>query len=145
MDSAGLAAKLAALATTLLTVSSTVHAQNFPDGLLGYSSAPGLSESCAEALNTTVANCPVYLAQMAVQQPRLEAALLQYVCTAGCKSSLQNVRGVIAAGCGSKTDVLQVNSVVYPGQYSIYSSSLTTLEHSCSIMLQDIDRRFLNY
>ncbi|KAI1860784.1 uncharacterized protein JN550_011246 [Neoarthrinium moseri] len=123
--------RAAALLVNIISSFSTAEAQQFPDGLLGYSSYPGLSDSCAEALNTTVASCSVFLASVAVDMPRLASSLLDVLCTADCRSSLTSVRNVIAAGCSTSTDVLEIGSVVYPATFVI-ENLLYAFDVSCT-------------
>lgn len=99
----------------LLSTFAIANAQQFSDGLLGYHVYPGLSDQCAEALNTTITNCASFLATVAVDMPRLDSRSLETLCTATCRSSLSSVRGTIASRCRGNTDVLEIESIVYPG------------------------------
>ena len=94
-------------------------AQQFIDMTLGHDIYPGLGEQCYEALNTTVKNCPGFLAVNVVEMPRLASPMLDALCTPDCRSSLTSVRGVIASGCAADTDVIEFGRVVYPATYMI--------------------------
>ncbi|KAK4660328.1 hypothetical protein QC762_0017910 [Podospora pseudocomata] len=103
----------------LLSTFAIANAQQFSDGLLGYHVYPGLSDQCAEALNTTITNCASFLATVAVDMPRLDSRSLETLCTATCRSSLSSVRGTIASRCRGNTDVLEIESIVYPATFVI--------------------------
>ncbi|KAK4682659.1 hypothetical protein QC764_0021480 [Podospora pseudoanserina] len=103
----------------LLSTFTIAIAQQFSDGLLGYHVYPGLSDQCAEALNTTITNCASFLATVAVDIPRLDSRSLEILCTATCRSSLSSVRGTIASRCRGNTDVLEIESIVYPATFVI--------------------------
>ena len=62
-------------------------AQQFIDMTLGHDIYPGLGEQCYEALNTTVKNCPGFLAVHVVEMPRLASPMLDALCTPDCRSS----------------------------------------------------------
>ncbi|RYP81114.1 hypothetical protein DL770_005977 [Monosporascus sp. CRB-9-2] len=120
-----------ALVATILFFVNFSSAQQFSDVLLGNDVYPGLSDQCADALNTTVQSCPGFLATVAVDMPRLDASSLHALCTSSCRSSLTSVRGVIASGCGSSTDVIEINSVVYPATFVI-DRLVYTYDISCA-------------
>ncbi|KAK4043861.1 hypothetical protein C8A01DRAFT_43236 [Parachaetomium inaequale] len=103
-----------AFLTRLLCVVGVANAQQFSDALLGNHAYPGLSDQCVEALNTTVKNCPGFLAAASVRMPRLDSSSLDALCTLACRSSLKSVRSIIAAGCRNGKDVIEISSVVYP-------------------------------
>ncbi|KAI8152690.1 hypothetical protein K4K49_003054 [Colletotrichum sp. SAR 10_70] len=107
------------LAIHLLALMGFVDAQQFTDVKLGYAHYPGLSDSCYQALNTTVQTCPGFLATHAVAVPRLESQMLEALCTPGCQSSLAAARRTIASGCGAGTDVVEFDRVVYPATYMV--------------------------
>ncbi|KAK3177856.1 hypothetical protein K4F52_009408 [Lecanicillium sp. MT-2017a] len=107
-----------ALLATILPFVGIANAQTFSDAVVGHA-YPGISDECAEALNTTVTNCPAYLAWAAEEMPRLVPSALDALCTTACKSSLTSVRGDIASGCGGDSDVMEVDSVVYPATFVI--------------------------
>ncbi|KAK2038552.1 LysM domain-containing protein [Colletotrichum somersetense] len=108
-----------ALAFHLSALLGVINAQQFTDVKLGYAHYPNLSQSCYQALNTTVQDCPGFLATHAASVPRLESHMLEALCTSGCKSSLTTARRTIALGCGARTDVVEFDLVVYPATYMI--------------------------
>lgn len=75
-----------------------------------------VSESCVEALNTTVSDCPSFLGVVSVNTPRLKSDQLEQLCTQACKTSLADVRVTIEAGCDSHTDTMEWEGVVWPGE-----------------------------
>lgn len=99
----------------ILSITGATNAQQFNDTVLGNKAYPGLSDQCAEALNTTVKDCPGFLAAASVNMPRLDSSSLELLCTPACRSSLSSVRKVIAEGCRADKDVIEIRSVVYPG------------------------------
>lgn len=100
----------------ILSHVDVIMGQQFSDALLANYAYPGLSDHCVEAINTTVSNCPAFLAAASVDMPRLDSSSLDALCTSACRSSLTSVRSVIASGCRDKTtDVITIDSVVYPG------------------------------
>lgn len=98
----------------LALVIGHVCAQQFADApvALNY---PTFSNSCLEALNTTVADCSSILLHIWDTKPRLELDELSVLCTPDCRTALMKVRETIAAGCTSSTDVFEVDAVVWPG------------------------------
>lgn len=83
-----------------------------------------LSDSCIDALNTTVSGCPEFLGSVSVDNPRLPLHQLQDLCTAECRASLSRSRRVIAEGC-SDSDVIEYEEVIWPGMsYSQVSAKI---------------------
>lgn len=105
-----------ALLVSILFIVCATDAQRFNDTTLGNEAYPGLSDKCVEALNTTVKDCPSFLAAASVDMPRLESSSLKLLCTSACRSSLSSVRRVIDEGCRADKDVIEIRSVVYPGE-----------------------------
>ncbi|KAK2013707.1 LysM domain-containing protein [Colletotrichum eremochloae] len=112
---------LASVGIRILSIShiGVTNAQQFADVTLGHDAYPGLSDTCYEALNTTVGDCPGFVAVNMVEMPRLASPMLEALCTPGCKSSLASVRSIIASGCAADTDVIAMGRVVYPATYTI--------------------------
>jgi hypothetical protein len=104
-----------ALHVGILAAAGAINAQQFNDTVLGNRAYPGLSDQCTEALNTTVKDCPSFMAAASVDMPRLDSSSLDTLCTSACQSSLTSVRNVIAKGCRADKDVIEIRSVVYPG------------------------------
>jgi hypothetical protein len=102
------------------------QAQTF-DGLTG-PDWQNVSDSCATALNTTVANCPSFLNAVSIDTPRLKSDQLSQLCTPECKTSLANVRSTIAAGCDSGSDTVEWEGTIYPGN--------NKLEHRPGLLFQ---------
>ncbi|KAH6839433.1 hypothetical protein B0I37DRAFT_400041 [Chaetomium sp. MPI-CAGE-AT-0009] len=105
----------------ILSIACAVNAQQFNDTVLGNRAYPGLSDECAEALNTTVKDCPGFLAAASVDMPRLDSSSLDVLCTSACRSSLTSVRKVIAEGCRADKDAIEIRSVVYPGMIYLFT------------------------
>lgn len=122
-------ASLVRLAAIFLAA-GTVWAQQFSDVLISSSGYPGLTDQCAEALNSTVQSCPGFLAEASVDMPRLDSTSLEALCTSACRSSLESVRNTIASGCGASQDVIMVDAVVYPATFVI-DRYLYTYDVSC--------------
>lgn len=98
-------------------VASSAFAQQFQDVIMGIA-WPGLSETCVNALNTTVPSCPSFLIRASVDNPRLDSEQLTALCTTSCRTDLTSVRGTIASACNPTTDVIKLDGVVYPGPYT---------------------------
>lgn len=77
---------------------------------------PGMSESCQNALNTTVSKCPSFLGEVSVDNPRLTSEQLSELCTADCQTSLRNARENIAGSC-HENDVIDLDEVNWPGMF----------------------------
>lgn len=90
------------------------YAQQFEDIVMGLD-YPGVSENCAEALNTTMPGCPSFLIRVSVDNPRLNSDQLTNLCTSRCRSSMTSVRQVIASTCNKNTDVVNIDDVIWPG------------------------------
>lgn len=76
---------------------------------------PGISETCKQALNTTV-KCPSSLGDVSEGNPRLTSEQLSELCTSDCQASLTDVRRTIAHGCNN-TDVITYEAVDWPGMF----------------------------
>lgn len=92
---------------------------------------PGLSDSCLQALNTTVTNCPGFLGSISVDNPRLRSEQLSWLCTSDCQTSLQDVRKTIVNGCSAKSDNITYGGTVWPGTCSL-SLLITGSDSYCS-------------
>ncbi|KAF2000149.1 carbohydrate-binding module family 50 protein [Amniculicola lignicola CBS 123094] len=108
----------------LAVISIGAHAQQF-EGILRSVSYPGLSDSCLDALNTTVKGCPVLLSEASIDNPRLDSTQLAALCTASCRSALTSARSTIKAGCSAPNDTIAFDSVVYPATFIIDRFSYT--------------------
>lgn len=106
----------------LLVLGHTIIAQQL-EGLISPVNYPGISDSCSQALNTTVANCPAFLRGIALDNPRLTSDQLSYLCTSDCHTSLINVRKTIADGCNAKSDVIFFEGIDWPGMYPVLCNS----------------------
>ena len=101
----------------VLLQSHSIHAQQFED-LQFAVSYPQLSESCVEALNTTVGGCPGLLMLVAQKHRYLHHDELTDICTTDCRSSLASVRAIIALACNAASDVVEIAPVTYPGAWA---------------------------
>jgi hypothetical protein len=91
------------------------HGQQF-EGIIGGLDYPGISAACLNALNTTVAKCPAFLASVSVDNPRLNTDQLSALCITSCKTALTSARGTIATACKALSDTIELpDGVVYPG------------------------------
>lgn len=99
----------------LVSISGRVNAQRFDNLALGVD-YPGISDVCADALNTTLTGCPSLLASVAVDNPRLSSDQLLELCTSGCQTSLRDVRQGIANACDQDSDIISYDGVDWPGK-----------------------------
>lgn len=99
----------------LIALSARVDAQQFDTLALGVD-YPGISDACADALNSTLSGCPSLLASVSIDNPRLTSGQLVDLCTAGCRTSLKDVRQRISDACEHKTDVITYDGVDWPGR-----------------------------
>ena len=106
----------------LLALGHTIIAQQL-EGLISPVNYPEISDPCSQALNTTVASCPAFLRDIALDNPRLTSDQLSYLCTPDCHTSLTNVRKTIADGCSAKSDVIFFDGIYWPGVYYVLSIS----------------------
>jgi hypothetical protein len=104
-----------ALLSLLAVFALQVHGQQF-EGVVRGINYPGLSDACLEALNTTVPNCPYFLASVSIDNPRLNTDQLSTLCTTSCHTGLTSTRTKIAAACKASSDTIELpDGVVYPG------------------------------
>lgn len=76
---------------------------------------PGISQSCSEALNTTLPGCPWLLFSVSVDNPRLTPNELSQLCTSDCHASLKSARKIIAEGCNHDSDIIAYDETNWPG------------------------------
>ncbi|KAK4164085.1 hypothetical protein QBC43DRAFT_211865 [Cladorrhinum sp. PSN259] len=108
----------------------TVHGQQFQETERGID-YPGISTKCLAALNTTVPNCPAFLASVSVDNPRLDVDRLSGLCTTACRTALTSVRGTIVSGCNAATDMIELDDgIVYPATLLI-DRFIYTYDLSC--------------
>ena len=110
---------LIATISGLACISGRVNAQRFDNLALGVD-YPGISDTCADALNSTLTDCPSLLASVAIDNPRLTSDQLGDLCTSGCRTSLQNVRQGIAKACNQDSDIISYGGVDWPGKWSLF-------------------------
>ncbi|KAL2793189.1 hypothetical protein BJX66DRAFT_339095 [Aspergillus keveii] len=93
------------------------HAQRFSDGSFYDIDLPSVSDSCKEALNSTIA-CDRLLAGAlnSGTSPSLES--LDSICSADCVDSLTEYREQVAGACTAKADVLVVGNIAYNATYT---------------------------
>jgi hypothetical protein len=104
-----------ALLSLLAVFALPVHGQQF-EGVVRGINYPGLSDACLEALNTTVPNCPYFLASVSIDNPRLNTDQISALCTTSCRTGLTSTRTKIAAACKASSDTIELpDGVVYPG------------------------------
>jgi hypothetical protein len=99
----------------LACISGRVNAQRFDNLALGVD-YPDISDTCTDALNSTLSGCPSLLASVALDNPRLTSDQLGELCTSGCHTSLQNVRQKIAKACDQDSDIISYDGVDWPGK-----------------------------
>ena len=91
-------------------------------GSYRYISYPQLSQSCQNALNTTV-TCPLALAPLAISGGIIDGNGTAALCVASCYSSLMSARTTIAGACKGSNDSIVYKTVAYPGMYEVQSSN----------------------
>lgn len=106
---------LFATISALATISGRVDAQIFDNLALGVD-YPGISDACADALNSTLSGCPSLLASVSIDNPRLTSDQLSELCTSECRTSLQDVRQEIANACNQDSDIISYDGIDWPGK-----------------------------
>jgi hypothetical protein len=112
----------------LAVIAIDIHAQQL-EGINQSVAYPGLSDGCMDALNTTVASCPIFLDTASVDSPRLNSEQLASLCTVPCQSAMASVTSTIKSGCSAPNDTITIDAVVYPGTVSpsCFSSPMLTV------------------
>lgn len=100
-----------------------INAQRFDEFMLAVD-YPGIGDTCADALNTTVSNCPYFLGSVSIDNPRLDSDQLSLLCTSDCRTSLTSVRQTIATGCNQDSDIISLDDIDWPGMDSPAASDL---------------------
>ncbi|KAF2228098.1 hypothetical protein BDZ85DRAFT_301033 [Elsinoe ampelina] len=100
------------------------------DGVTHAVDYPGMSADCMTALNTTVAGCPFFLSDAAIDNMRLAPQQSTELCTAQCQSSLVAVRDTISKSCSGPSDVIQYEGITWPATM-IANRFLYTYDLSC--------------
>jgi hypothetical protein len=101
----------------LVLLREGINAQRFDNFMLAVD-YPGISHACADALNTTVSNCPYFLGSVSINNPRLDSDQLSLLCTSACRTSLTSVRQTIANGCNQDSDIISLDDIDWPGMDS---------------------------
>lgn len=117
---------------TVTTLFMGVHAQQFADGTMDYSSFENLSPLCQDAVNTTVF-CHSLLSDLASPNPTimfLQTDELSAICTTDCRSSLTSLRSQILLDCSEPTDVMIDGNIAYPPTYFV-DRFLYAYDNSC--------------
>ncbi|CDM37952.1 hypothetical protein DTO013E5_10197 [Penicillium roqueforti] len=107
---------------------STALAQQ-PAGIRGFTSYPGLTDGCKEALSTNV-SCPAFLPVVSPDNSLLDGDQVDELCVDTCYSSLKSARATIKAACSETTDVIVVEDVAYPATF-IADKYMLTYDISC--------------
>jgi hypothetical protein len=100
----------------LVVMGWRVNAQIFDNLALGIE-YPGISDACADALNSTLSGCPSLLASVSIDNPRLSSGQLVDLCTSECQTSLRDVHLIIAKACGQNSDIISYDNVDWPGKW----------------------------
>ncbi|KAB5511429.1 hypothetical protein GE09DRAFT_982082 [Coniochaeta sp. 2T2.1] len=125
----------AILAWSSLSHVTTVNAQTFDDYPVS-SEWPGISTTCATALNTTVQCSGLLPLSAENNQPRLNAENLTSLCTASCLTSLNNAKQTIQASCTLATDVITLDTGTFPGMFAIPRSPQSkNTQQYCDVLL----------
>jgi hypothetical protein len=130
--------------TALAFALSSTAAQQFADHPFS-SVYPGMSDTCASALNTTI-ECPALLGIVSYTYDILSEDQLVSICIPECRKSLENVRSIIKSSCGAQTDVMMHGNVAYPATW-VADTMMYKLDSSCqkdpcvqSMPMKGIDR-----
>ncbi|GIZ44486.1 hypothetical protein CKM354_000768300 [Cercospora kikuchii] len=130
----------------LACVLHLTHAQRMVD----YPIPPinrNVSSSCLAALRRTV-SCPAFLAERALDNPRLFPHELNELCTEACRQSLLDTRTAIQQNCTATSERTEFEGVVYPATFVVdrflYTYSLACRKSTTNTWCDDVLGRWHN-